>query len=86
MCVVYEGTGVVARPLYTGLFHALSSIYKEGGVRGLYQGAVPNVIGNGASWGLCLFLYAPLDVTRCMEARGHGIFSPTLKILQRYMR
>ena len=51
------------RPRYTSLFDAFRSIYREKGVcRGLYQGVTPNVLGNGMSWGLYLFLYNTTDV------------------------
>ena len=51
------------RPHYTSLLDAFRSIYREKGlVHGLYQGVTPNVIGNGMSWGLYLFLYNTVDV------------------------
>lgn len=51
------------RPLYTSLIDAFRSIYREKGlVHGLYQGVTPNVLGNGISWGLYLFLYNTVDV------------------------
>lgn len=51
------------RPLYTSLIDAFRSIYREKGLfHGLYQGVTPNVLGNGISWGLYLFLYNTVDV------------------------
>ena len=51
------------RPLYTSLVDAFRSIYREKGLfHGLYQGVTPNVLGNGISWGLYLFLYNTVDV------------------------
>lgn len=51
------------RPHYSSLLDAFRSIYREKGlVRGLYQGVTPNVLGNGMSWGLYLFLYNTVDV------------------------
>ena len=51
------------RPHYTSLVDAFRSIYREKGlIRGLYQGVAPNVLGNGISWGLYLFLYNTVDV------------------------
>lgn len=44
------------RPQYRGVFHALSTIAKTDGVKGLYQGVTPNVWGAGASWGLYFLL------------------------------
>ncbi|XP_064652707.1 solute carrier family 25 member 32-like [Lineus longissimus] len=48
---------VTKRPQYRGFIHATKSIYHEGGIRGLYQGATPNIWGAGASWGLYFLFY-----------------------------
>jgi len=53
---VNEGLNIAQRPQYTGLINAISSIVKQHGVRGLYQGVTPNVWGAGASWGLYFLL------------------------------
>lgn len=45
------------RPSYKNFLHALKSIYQEKGLFGLYEGVTPNVVGNGLSWGLYLFIY-----------------------------
>ncbi|CAF1150018.1 unnamed protein product [Rotaria sordida] len=51
------------RPHYTSLLDAFRSIYREKGlIRGLYQGVSPNVLGNGISWGLYLFLYNTIGI------------------------
>jgi solute carrier family 25 (mitochondrial folate transporter), member 32 len=51
------------RPHYKSLLDAFRSIYRDKGlVHGLYQGVMPNVIGNGLSWGLYLFIYNTIDV------------------------
>jgi len=58
-----QNTSLPYRPLYTSLFDAFRSIYREKGlIRGLYQGVTPNVLGNGMSWGLYLFIYNTVDV------------------------
>lgn len=51
------------RPRYTSLLDAFRSIAREKGFfHGLYQGVTPNVLGNGMSWGLYLFLYNTTDI------------------------
>jgi solute carrier family 25 folate transporter 32 len=58
-----QNTSLPYRPHYTSLFDAFRSIYREKGlIRGLYQGVTPNVLGNGISWGLYLFIYNTVDV------------------------
>ncbi|XP_070604273.1 solute carrier family 25 member 32 [Erythrolamprus reginae] len=49
--------GLELRPKYNGILHCLSTIWKQEGLRGLYQGVIPNVWGAGASWGLYFFFY-----------------------------
>ena len=56
---VNEGvTGVanVIRPQYRGLSDAFLTISRSEGVKGLYQGVAPNIIGAGMSWGLYFLL------------------------------
>lgn len=43
-------------PKYGGLISGLRDIVRAEGVRGLYKGVSPNMLGSGASWGLYLFL------------------------------
>ncbi|KAK3595655.1 hypothetical protein CHS0354_026870 [Potamilus streckersoni] len=54
---VNESTGLAFRPQYNGTVDALRSIYRSNGIAGLYQGAVPNVLGTGISWGLFFFFF-----------------------------
>lgn len=56
---VHEGYGVAVRerPQYSGVIHAMRSIFNTGGFTGLYQGVTPNVWGAGLSWGLYFFFY-----------------------------
>ncbi|XP_051164565.1 mitochondrial folate transporter/carrier [Leptopilina boulardi] len=44
-------------PKYGGLVSGIQDIVKTEGIRGLYRGVSPNMLGSGASWGLYLFFY-----------------------------
>ncbi|XP_018398406.1 PREDICTED: mitochondrial folate transporter/carrier [Cyphomyrmex costatus] len=46
-----------AAPRYHGLKNAIAQIVKTEGVRGLYRGVTPNVLGSGSSWGFYFFFY-----------------------------
>ncbi|CAF1961010.1 unnamed protein product [Rotaria magnacalcarata] len=50
------------RPYYKNSVDAFRSIYHEKGLQGLYEGVTPNVVGNGISWGLYLFIYNTIVV------------------------
>jgi solute carrier family 25 folate transporter 32 len=41
----------VPRERYRNTPHALSTIVKSEGLRGLYQGLTPNLLGNVTAWG-----------------------------------
>jgi len=45
-------------PTYRNSWHALSTITRGGGVRALWVGVAPNVLGSSASWGLYLLVYS----------------------------
>lgn len=49
--------GLELRPKYSGIFDCMRSVWRQEGLRGLYQGVTPNVWGAGASWGLYFFFY-----------------------------
>lgn len=49
--------GLDLRPKYSGIVHCMKTVWKQEGVRGLYQGVTPNIWGAGASWGLYFLLY-----------------------------
>uniref|UniRef100_A0A8D2Q609 Solute carrier family 25 member 32 n=1 Tax=Varanus komodoensis TaxID=61221 RepID=A0A8D2Q609_VARKO len=49
--------GLELRPKYNGILHCLTTVWKQEGLRGLYQGVTPNVWGAGVSWGLYFFFY-----------------------------
>ncbi|XP_040582258.1 solute carrier family 25 member 32 isoform X2 [Lepeophtheirus salmonis] len=45
------------RPKYLGLRHAISSIFKQEGLKGFYKGVTPNIAGAGTAWGLYFLFY-----------------------------
>ena len=49
--------GLQVRPKYSGIMNCMKSVWHQEGLRGLYQGVTPNILGAGASWGLYFFLY-----------------------------
>lgn len=44
-------------PQYSGLRSAVLQITRAEGIRGLYKGIMPNLVGSGSSWGLYFFFY-----------------------------
>ena len=48
--------GLESRPKYSSMWNLTKSVGKKNGVKGLYAGVVPNIIGNGLSWGLYFYL------------------------------
>ncbi|XP_046741845.1 mitochondrial folate transporter/carrier [Diprion similis] len=44
-------------PQYSGLRGAFVEIHRTEGLRGLYRGVVPNILGSGSSWGFYFFFY-----------------------------
>jgi len=45
------------RPVYKGLVDAFTAIYRSDGVRGLYGGVTPSMIGAGSAWGLYFLVF-----------------------------
>ena len=45
------------RPEYKSYRHALTSIYKQSNLRGLYNGVTPNIVGSTIAWGSYFLLY-----------------------------
>ncbi|XP_076237838.1 solute carrier family 25 member 32 isoform X2 [Calliopsis andreniformis] len=44
-------------PQYAGPLSAIKQIVKTEGIRGLYKGVTPNVLGSGGAWGCYFFFY-----------------------------
>ncbi|BES92365.1 Mitochondrial carrier protein [Nesidiocoris tenuis] len=49
--------GRSSAPQYHGLRNAISTIFREEGLRGLYKGVTPNVWGSGSAWGFYFLFY-----------------------------
>lgn len=76
------------RPYYKNCFDAFRSIYHEKGLQGLYEGVTPNVVGNGISWGLYLFIYNTIvilnndeDKMKTLAFLSRVIYSTTAGVL-----
>ncbi|KAH8946844.1 hypothetical protein BDL97_11G008300 [Sphagnum fallax] len=66
-------------PKYKHTVHALYTIAKVEGLRGLYAGLFPAVLGSSLSWGLYFFLYSNIkERNRQLVGRDLG---PTLHLL-----
>ncbi|XP_028551720.1 folate transporter 1, chloroplastic isoform X3 [Dendrobium catenatum] len=55
---VSDGRGGSCLPLYKNTVHAIYSIARMEGLRGLYAGFYPAVFGSTVSWGLYFFFYS----------------------------
>uniref|UniRef100_UPI00358FB275 solute carrier family 25 member 32 isoform X2 n=1 Tax=Myxine glutinosa TaxID=7769 RepID=UPI00358FB275 len=71
-CGVCVSDGLSSRPMYRGFVHCLGSIWRQQGLRGLYQGVTPNVCGSGASWGLYFFFYQAIKAYK-QEGRSEPL-------------
>jgi len=54
---VHDGQAGNTRPSYSNLRVAVRQIVGEAGLRGLYAGVTPNLVGAGSAWGLYFFFY-----------------------------
>uniref|UniRef100_A0A914W0R7 Solute carrier family 25 member 32 n=1 Tax=Plectus sambesii TaxID=2011161 RepID=A0A914W0R7_9BILA len=63
------------RPQYRSYWHAAKSIVSSQGVRGLYQGVTPNLIGATVSWGL-YFQFYNITKDRMRSAFGVSELAP----------
>lgn len=45
-----------AIPSYAGLGNAVTTIFRQEGIKGLYKGVTPNVWGSGSAWGFYFLL------------------------------
>ena len=57
------------RPIYRGLADAFTAIYRAGGVRGLYGGVTPSMVGTSSAWGLYFLVFNGLK-SRRLESEG----------------
>ncbi|CAA9996013.1 unnamed protein product [Nesidiocoris tenuis] len=55
--VISVSDGRSSAPQYHGLRNAISTIFREEGLRGLYKGVTPNVWGSGSAWGFYFLFY-----------------------------
>jgi len=62
------------RKLFTGTLDGFRVIYARDGLRGLYQGMSPNLVGSTFSWGLYFFLYG--SVKNYMSEEGRRKLGP----------
>lgn len=76
---VHDGRSV-ALPKYGGIWHALTTIGKQEGLRGLYRGVTPNLWGSGTAWGLYFFFYNSI---KCSLQNGdvNKALSPNLHLM-----
>ncbi|XP_078494770.1 solute carrier family 25 member 32 [Ciona intestinalis] len=49
--------GLPTRPQYNSMWDLTKKVWRTNGVRGLYTGVTPNIVGAGMSWGLYFFFY-----------------------------
>lgn len=68
----------ITTPRHTSIFGGIRLIYKQEGLRGLYRGVTPNLIGSGSSWGLYFLFYNTLKSYVRKQDENLG---PTLHIL-----
>jgi len=57
---VHDGQKSNLRPSYSGLKSAVQQIVGESGLRGLYAGITPNLVGAGSAWGFYFYFYNAL--------------------------
>ena len=73
---VTDGSVIKHRQVYNGVSNAFMSIFREGGVRGLYQGVSPNIAGAASSWGLYFFGFDFFKST-LKDFKGCSVLSAT---------
>lgn len=52
--IVNDGRNAI--PNYAGLGNAVTTIFRQEGIKGLYKGVTPNVWGSGSAWGFYFLL------------------------------
>ncbi|KAH9533779.1 hypothetical protein CY35_18G070400 [Sphagnum magellanicum] len=76
---LHDGRQTTTIPKYKHTVHALYTIAKVEGLRGLYAGLFPAVLGSSLSWGLYFFLYSNIkERNRRLVGRDLG---PALHLL-----
>ncbi|KAI3692543.1 hypothetical protein L6452_32360 [Arctium lappa] len=55
-----DSKSIIAQPRYSGIRNVLASVYREGGMRGLYRGVGPTLIGILPYAGLKFYIYEEL--------------------------
>lgn len=55
-CYFTVNDGRNAIPSYAGLGNAVTTIFRQEGIKGLYKGVTPNVWGSGSAWGFYFLL------------------------------
>ncbi|KNC54053.1 folate transporter/carrier [Thecamonas trahens ATCC 50062] len=66
---VHDGTAGCKYPRYASTWDALVQISRKHGLRGLYSGLSPNLVGSGMAWGLYFLSYTRLKEA-IREERG----------------
>ncbi|KAF6212756.1 hypothetical protein GE061_010464 [Apolygus lucorum] len=67
-------------PQYHGLRNAVSTIFREEGLRGLYKGVTPNVWGSGSAWGFYFLFYNSIK-TWVQGGNSKTPLGPTMHML-----
>ncbi|WKY07741.1 hypothetical protein Q1695_007314 [Nippostrongylus brasiliensis] len=66
-----EGSNI--RPRYRSYFHATKCIVRAEGLRGLYQGLTPNMVGAALSWGLYMEWYHKIQAVLPFRSPNENI-------------
>ncbi|XP_048595522.1 folate transporter 1, chloroplastic-like isoform X1 [Brassica napus] len=77
---VNEGRGLSSLPTYKNTAHALFTIARLEGLRGLYAGFFPAVIGSTLSWSLYFFFYGRAKQRYARGGRDDEKLSPALHL------
>ncbi|KAF0313743.1 Mitochondrial folate transporter/carrier [Amphibalanus amphitrite] len=85
---VEDAGGKGRAPRYSGVANAVTTITSSEGIRGLYRGVTPNLLGAGSSWGLYFMFYSSLkswmqsgDSSRDLGAARHMLVASEAGVL-----
>ncbi|KAK9881934.1 hypothetical protein WA026_018128 [Henosepilachna vigintioctopunctata] len=67
-------------PKYKGIIDGLTTIFKEEGIKGLYRGAVPSIVGSGVSWGMYFYFYSALKTLKQNGNKDNHLTSTQLLV------